>query len=143
MITMRKMDIKKGFTLIELLVVLVILAAITGLVAPQFIGRGEQAKVDLVTSDIKTIEQQLELYRLDNFTYPSTDQGLNALVTKPSGSPEPKNWKGPYIKGVAKDPWGNPYLYANLDGVIEIISFGADGLKGGTGSNADNSSATE
>lgn len=135
----RKKDL--GFTLIELLVVLVILAVITGLVAPQFLGRGEQAKLDLVQSDLKVIEQQLELYRLDNFSYPSTDQGLEALLQKPGGSPEAKNWKGPYIKRVAKDPWGVPYLYLNLDGAIEIISFGADGKEGGSDNNADISSA--
>jgi len=133
---------EKGFTLIELLVVLVILAAITGLVAPQFLGRGEQAKVDLVKSDLKVIEQQLDLYRLDNFVYPSTDQGLEALLSKPSGSPDAPNWKGPYIKSLPKDPWGNPYLYLNLDSEVEIISFGADGKEGGTGNNADFSSAS-
>lgn len=132
----------QGFSLIELMVVIVILAAIAGLVAPQLLGRGEQAKRDLVKSDIQTIETALDLYRLDNFTYPSTDQGLEALLGQPSGSPEAKNWKGPYLKKAARDPWGNEYAYLNDgSGGYEIISYGADGREGGEDNNADISSA--
>lgn len=131
-----------GFTLIELLVVLVILAAITGMVAPQFIGRGEKAKIDLVKSDLKVLEQQIELFRLDNYNYPSTDQGLAALLVQPTGSPEAKNWQGPYLKSEPRDPWGNLYLYINLNGAIEVLSLGADGQPGGLENNADISSVT-
>ncbi len=136
-----KHQINRGFSLIELLVVIAILAAIAGLVAPQLLGRGDQAKIDLVKSDINTIETALDMYRLDNYAYPSTDQGLDALMGQPSGSPEAKNWKGPYLKKTPQDPWGNEYAYINNGNAYEIISYGSDGRDGGEGAAADINSA--
>jgi len=138
-----KIASNRGFTLIELMVVIVILAAITGLVAPNLIGTSEESKRRLVQTDLKRLETALDLYKLDNFNYPSTDQGLEALMSQPSGSPEAKNWKGPYLKDPAKDPWGNAYAYINDGDAVEIISYGADGSEGGDGGNADISSNGE
>lgn len=134
------MKFEKGFTLIELMVVLVILGIIIGLVVPNVVGRGDEARVTAAETDIKTIGQALEMYRLHNSHYPSTDQGLEALVSKPSGSPEPKNWRGPYLSSMPDDPWDNPYGYINDGSIPEIISFGADGNEGGDGLNQDISS---
>ncbi len=132
-----------GFTLIELMVVLVILGIIMGLVVPNVVGRGDEARVTAANTDIKTIGQALEMYRLHNSHYPSTDQGLEALVSKPSGDPEPKNWRGPYISQTPSDPWQNSYGYINENGAPEIISYGADGTQGGEGINQDISSSGE
>lgn len=132
---------QRGFTLIELMVVLVILGIIMGLVVPNVVGRGDEARVSAAQTDIQTIGQALEMYRLHNSHYPSTDQGLEALVSKPSGSPEPKNWRGPYLQKVPADPWKTPYGYINENNVPEIISYGADGSAGGEGINADISSS--
>lgn len=132
---------QQGFTLIELMVVLVILGVLFGLVVPNVTGRGDEARVTGAKTDIKTIENALETYRLHNSHYPSTDQGLEALVTKPSGSPEPKNWRGPYLKQKPTDPWGNPYAYINEGSSYEVISYGADGQAGGSDTNQDISSA--
>lgn len=126
-----------GFSLIELLVVIAILAAIAGLVAPSLMGTGDEAKRKLVKADIKTVENALDMYRLDNYAYPSTDQGLAALVSQPSGSPEARNWKGPYLKTEPKDPWGNEYAYINNGDSVELMSYGADGREGGQGAAAD------
>jgi general secretion pathway protein G len=134
---------QSGFTLIELMVVLVILGIIIGLVVPNLTGRGDDARITAAATDIKTIENALEIYRLQNSHYPSTDQGLEALVEKPSGSPEPKNWRGPYLKITPTDPWGVDYGYINDGNAPEIISYGADGLEGGEGINADISSAAK
>ncbi|MEJ2042060.1 MAG: type II secretion system major pseudopilin GspG [Reinekea sp.] len=130
---------QSGFTLIELMVVLVILGIIMGLVVPNVVGKGDDARISAAKADIKTMQQSLEMYRLDNSHYPSTDQGLDALLSKPSGSPEPKNWRGPYLKkkSTPKDPWENVYGYVNDGGQPEIISYGADGQDGGEGINAD------
>ena len=132
-----------GFTLIELMVVLVILGIIMGLVVPNVVGRGDEARVTAAQTDIHTIGQSLEMYRLHNSHYPSTQQGLEALVSKPSGSPEPKNWRGPYLPKTPKDPWENPYGYINENGTPEVISYGADGAEGGEGLNQDISSANQ
>ncbi len=132
---------QRGFTLIELMVVLVILGVLFGLVAPNVIGRGDEARVQAAKTDIRTIENALDTYRLHNSQYPSTDQGLEALVTKPSGSPEPKNWRGPYLKQSPKDPWGNNYGYIQEGSSYEIISYGADGQAGGSDINEDISSS--
>lgn len=131
-----------GFTLIELMVVLVILGVIMGLVVPNVVGRGDEARVSAAQTDLGTIAQALEMYRLHNSHYPSTDQGLEALVNKPSGTPEPRNWRGPYLKQTPNDPWDTPYGYINDGGVPEVISYGADGRDGGEGLNADISSAS-
>lgn len=130
-----------GFTLIELMVVLVILGVLFGLVVPNVTGRGDEARVTAAKTDIRTLENALETYRLHNSHYPSTDQGLEALVSKPSGSPEPNNWRGPYVRQTPTDPWGNPYAYINEGGSYDIISYGADGQAGGSDINQDLSSS--
>ena len=129
-----------GFTLIEVMVVIVILGILAAVVVPRIMDRPDTARIAKVKQDIRTLESALNLYKLDNFTYPSTDQGLEALVKKPSGEPEPRNWKeGGYIDRLPKDPWGNDYQYLNpgVHGPIDIYSLGADGQEGGEGINAD------
>ncbi len=133
-----------GFTLIELMVVLVIIAVITGLVAQNFIGRDQQAMRQAVQADFNTIENALQMYRLDNSHYPSNEQGLDALLNEPAGSPEPRNWRGPYLRSAPRDPWGNDYDYVNHgSNRVEIISYGANGQPGGEGDDADISSLDE
>ncbi|MFC3852999.1 type II secretion system major pseudopilin GspG [Salinispirillum marinum] len=130
-----------GFTLIELMVVLVIIAVLTGLVAQNFIGRDHEARVGAARADFTSIENALTTYRLDNQNYPSTEQGIDALMSQPGGSPVPRNWRGPYLRRAPIDPWGNPYVYINQgSNQIEIISYGADGQPGGAGDDADLSS---
>ena len=129
-----------GFTLIEVMVVVAILAILAALVVPRIMDRPDEARVIKTRQDIRAIESALQLYRLDNFQYPSTDQGLEALVSKPSGSPEPKNWKsGGYLERMPKDPWGNEYQYLNpgLRGEVDIFSYGADGSPDGQGVSSD------
>jgi general secretion pathway protein G len=131
---------RSGFTLIEIMVVVVILAILAALIVPRVMSRPDEARVVAARQDIATITQALRLYRLDNLRYPSTEQGLAALVTAPATSPAPPNWKaGGYLERLPKDPWGNPYQYLNpgLHGEIDIFSFGADGVAGGEGLNAD------
>ncbi len=131
---------QKGFTLIEVMIVVIIIGILATLVVPKLIGRQDQALVTKARHDISTLENALKLYRLDNYVYPTTDQGLEALVTKPGGTPEPKNWKkGGYIERMPKDPWGNEYLYLNpgVHGDTDIYSLGADGQEGGDEMNAD------
>ncbi len=132
---------QSGFTLIELMVVLVIIAVLTGLVAQNFIGRDQQAMRQAVTTDFNTIDNALQMYRLDNGRYPSEEQGLDALLTEPSGAPEPRNWSGPYLRTEPEDPWGTAYQYSLDDGGNPVLtSFGADGQAGGEGDDADMSS---
>ncbi|WLD56651.1 type II secretion system major pseudopilin GspG [Salinispirillum sp. LH 10-3-1] len=132
---------QSGFTLIELMIVLVIIAVLTGLVAQNFIGRDHDARVQAARADFNSIQNALEIYRLDNQSLPSTEQGLDALMSQPAGSPPARNWRGPYLRSQPKDPWGNPYVYVNHgSNRIEIISYGADGQPGGTGDDADLSS---
>jgi len=136
----RKPTAQGGFTLIEVMVVIVILGILAAVVVPRIMDRPDTARIAKVKQDIRTLESALNLYKLDNFTYPSTDQGLEALVKKPSGEPEPRNWKeGGYIDRLPKDPWGNEYQYLNpgVHGPIDIYSLGADGQEGGEGMNAD------
>lgn len=131
---------QSGFTLIELMVVVVILALLATFVVPQIMDRPEQARVVKAQQDIRSIESALKMYKLDNFAYPSTDQGLEALAKKPEGNPKPRNYnpKG-YLESLPQDPWGNDYLYLNPGehGEIDIYSLGADGVAGGDGYNAD------
>jgi general secretion pathway protein G len=118
-----------GFTLIEVMVVVVILSILAAIVVPRIMDRPEQARITKAKSDIRALEASLNLYRLDNMMYPSTDQGLEALVSKPTDSPEPRNWKeGGYLDRLPVDPWGNTYLYLNpgTHGVIDIYSAGLD-----------------
>lgn len=132
---------QSGFTLIEIMVVLAILGFLVAMVAPNILGRTGEAQVKIAKAQIKEISNALDLYKLDNYFYPSTSQGLNALVEKPSGSPEPKNWKaGGYMKKLPQDPWGNEYIYITEGGTFEIISLGADGAEGGEEEAADISS---
>ncbi|MGC8833058.1 MAG: type II secretion system major pseudopilin GspG, partial [Armatimonadota bacterium] len=126
---------------IELLVVMIILAILAAVVIPRVIGRTEDARRAKAKSDIAAFETALDAYKLDNGTYPTTEQGLQALVEPPTTDPVPKNWNGPYLKkGIPKDPWGNDYVYVspgehNTD--FDIVSYGKDGQPGGTGENAD------
>ncbi|SDZ80178.1 type II secretion system major pseudopilin GspG [Microbulbifer marinus] len=130
-----------GFTLIEIMVVIVILGVLAGLVVNAVGGKTEQARVTAAKSDIRAIENALEFYKMDNFAYPSSDQGLEALVAKPSGFPEAKNWTQPYLKSkqTPKDPWGNEYQYISPGsaGPFDLFSLGADGKPGGEGDAAD------
>lgn len=129
-----------GFTLIEIMVVVVILGILAALVVPQVMSRPDQAKVTVAKGDIKAIAAALDMYKLDNFAYPSTQQGLDALVKKPSGNPQPKNWnRDGYLKRLPKDPWGNDYQYLSpgTQGQFDLYSFGADGKPGGSDLNTD------
>lgn len=133
---------RRGFTLIELMVVIVILSILAVYVAPKLVGREEQAKQVKARVDIQGIETALKLYKLDNGMYPTTEQGLEALVRPPESGKVPKNWReGGYIdKGkIAKDPWGNEYIYLSpgSHGDYDIISYGADGEPGGEQENED------
>ena len=130
----------QGFTLIEIIVVVVIIGILATFVAPKFLGRTDEARVVKAKNDIQALESALDLYKLDNYAYPTTDQGLEALVSKPSSDPVPNNWKeGGYIKKLQKDPWQRDYLYLNPGehSEIDIYSLGADGIEGGDGPNAD------
>jgi general secretion pathway protein G len=138
----------KGFTLIEILVVIVILGLLATFLVPKIISRPDEARVIKAKSDIRAFETGLKMYRLDNGMYPTTDQGLQALIEQPEIDPIPKNWNGPYldIEVLPKDPWGNDYIYRSpgeyIEGTqrerdYEIISLGADGQEGGEGFNAD------
>jgi len=129
-----------GFTLIEIMVVVVILGILAALVVPQVMSRPDQAKVTVAKGDIKAIAAALDMYKLDNFAYPSTQQGLDALGKKPSVNPQPKNWnRDGYLKRLPKDPWGNDYQYLSpgTQGQFDLYSFGADGKPGGSDLNAD------
>ena len=129
-----------GFTLIEVLVVVVILSILAALIVPKIMDRPDEARVVAAKSDIRAVTSALKLYRLDNGVYPSTEQGLQALVKKPETGEVPRNWKGSgYLDRLPKDPWKNEYQYLNpgLHGDIDIFSLGADGQPGGEGVNAD------
>jgi len=125
----------RGFTLIELLVVLAILTLLAGLVGPRVLGQLGGAKSKTAVVQIADLDKSLELYKLDVGRYPTTEEGLDALVKKPGSV---NGWNGPYLKGgVPTDPWNHPYRYTNNGGNIEIVSLGADGAPGGDGENAD------
>ncbi|MEY3017467.1 MAG: hypothetical protein RL336_602 [Pseudomonadota bacterium] len=130
-----------GFSLIEILVVMVIIGILVSLVAPSVLNRVDDARLQKVEADFKSIESALSIYHLDNFTYPSTDQGLQALVSKPDGQPEARNWKkGGYLKEMPVDPWGREYLYLSPGEEgreFDLYTLGADGVSGGEDQNAD------
>ena len=131
---------QQGFTLIEIIVVVVIIGILATFVAPKFLGRTDQARITKAKHDITALESALNLYKLDNYAYPTTDQGLEALVTKPASDPEPANWaKGGYLPKLSKDPWQRDYLYLypGEHGEVDIYTLGADGVEGGTDANAD------
>ena len=130
----------RGFTLIEIMVVIVILGVLAALVVPRVLDRPDEARAVAARSDIATIMQALKLYRLDNQRFPTTEQGLNALVAKPEQPPPPPNWKpGGYLERLPKDPWGRQYQYLSpgLKGEVDVFSFGADGQAGGSGVDSD------
>lgn len=129
-------SLQRGFTLIEVMVVVFILSILAAVVVPRIMDNPDKARVTKARQDIRAIESALNLYRLDNFQYPSTDQGLQALVEKPGGTPEPQNWKaGGYLDRLPMDPWGNEYQYLSpgQNGEIDIYSLGADAVPGGEG----------
>jgi len=130
----------QGFTLIEVMVVVVILGILAAFIVPRIIGRPDEAKIAKVKSDVRALQTALDLYRLDNGVYPTTEQGLKALTTKPSSEPIPSNWRtGGYIQKLNDDPWSYPYHYTNPGEHLEIdiFSYGADNKEGGEGINAD------
>jgi general secretion pathway protein G len=130
----------RGFTLIEVMVVVVILGVLAAIVVPKIMSRPDDARAVAARADIATITQALKLYRLDNSIYPTTEQGLAAMVNAPASAPVPANWKrGGYLDRVPKDPWGREYRYLNpgLRSEIDVFSLGADGQPGGEGTNAD------
>ena len=130
---------QQAFKLIEVMVVVVIMAILAAIIVPQIMSRPGQARVVAAKQDILAIENAMELYKLDNANYPTTEQGLDALIEKPTSDPIPDNWNGPYLKGsVPKDPWGNEYHYQNpgQHGDIDIFSYGPTNQAGGTGLNA-------
>jgi len=127
---------QSGFTLIEIMVVVVIIGILASVVVPRIMDNPDKARTAKAKNDLRVLESALDIYRLDNYAYPTTDQGLEALVSKPTSSPEPPNWKeGGYIKKLNSDPWGNEYLYLSPgeNGEIDIYSLGADGAPGGEG----------
>ncbi len=130
----------KGFTLIEVMVVVLIIGVLAALIVPKVMSRPDEARITATKQDIATITQALNLYKLDNLRYPTTEQGLAALVKKPTIAPVPPNWKSEgYLDRMPKDPWGTPYQYLQpgVHGQIDVFSFGADRAAGGEGNDAD------
>lgn len=138
--SLQKKTAARGFTLIEIMVVVVIMGILAALVVPKLMGRTDDARILAAKQDISTLMQGLKLYRLDNQRYPTTEQGLQALVARPATAPVPPNWKaGGYLDRLNKDPWGNLYQYLSpgVRGEVDVFSYGADGQPGGTGNDAD------
>jgi len=135
---MKRLRRSRGFTLIELMVVLVIIGVLAALIVPNMLDRADDARVTAARTDVNNLMQALKLYKLDNLRYPSSEQGLQALVAKPTVGVIPPNWR-PYLDKLPSDPWGHPYQFANpgLKGEIDVYSFGADGVVGGEKNNAD------
>ena len=131
-------QVRRGFTLIELMVVLVIIGVLAALIVPNVLERTDDARATAARTDINNLMQALKLYKLDNQRYPSAEQGLDALVKKPTGGNVPGNWR-PYLDKLPSDPWGKPYqyIYPGVKGEIDIFSLGAAGQAGGDGKNAD------
>ncbi len=130
--------VQGGFTLIELMVVLVIIGVLAALIVPNVLDRADDARTTAAKTDVNNLMQALKLYRLDNQRYPTGEQGLAALTTKPTTNPAPPNWR-PYLDKLPADPWGRPYQYLNpgVHAEVDVLSLGADGLPGGEGNNAD------
>lgn len=128
----------RGFTLIEVMVVIVILSVLAALIVPRIMSRPDEARAVAAKQDVAQVLQALKLYRLDNFRYPSTQQGLQALVVKPTQEPVPQRWQS-YLDKLPKDPWGNPYQYLSpgIKGEVDVFSLGADGKPGGDGVDSD------
>jgi general secretion pathway protein G len=135
---MRRRHRAVGFTLVEVMVVVIILGVLAALIVPRVIGRTDEARAVAARQDVAAIMQALKLYRLDNGRYPSSEQGLQALVSKPTLEPVPSNWKS-YLDRLPKDPWANPYQMLNpgIHGEIDVFTLGADAQAGGSGADAD------
>ncbi len=132
---------KRGFSLIEIMVVIIIIGLLAGIVGVSVFQQVTTAQVDTTTTNIRNLQQAIDLYRLNNFSYPTTEQGLKALKEKPEVGKIPKNWNGPYIQGsLPADGWGNEFQYTSDGKDYEIMSYGADGEEGGTEENSDLSS---
>ena len=131
-------SLQRGFTLIELMVVLVIIGVLAALIVPNVIDRADDARVMAARTDANNLVQALKLYKLDNQRLPTPEQGLAALLVKPTSGPIPANWK-PYLEKMPNDPWNRPYQYLlpGIKGEFDVMSFGADGVAGGEGKNAD------
>ena len=135
---LEKLEKSRGFTLLEVLTVVVIIGLLLTMVVPAVIGAGEKARVTVAKADLRSISNAMELYRMDNSHYPTTEQGIQALVEKPNGYPEPRKWgPEPYLKKVPLDPWESEYVYANDGVVFQITCLGSDGQEGGEGVAAD------
>ena len=130
--------LQRGFTLIELMVVLVIIGVLAALIVPNVLDRADDARVTAARTDIANLQQALKLYKLDNQRFPTAEQGLQALVSRPTAGPTPPNWRATLDK-LPNDPWGRPYQYISpgLKGEVDVMSLGADGQPGGEGKNAD------
>jgi general secretion pathway protein G len=131
---------QSGFSLVEILVVLVIMGLLVSIVAPNVMDRADSARIQKAQADFKAIQTALKLYRIDNYMYPTSEQGLEALVTRPTMAPVPRNWRnGGYLDSLPMDPWGRPYLYLSpgQSHEYDIYTLGADGVTGGEGQNAD------
>ncbi|MDH4224706.1 MAG: type II secretion system major pseudopilin GspG [Deltaproteobacteria bacterium] len=133
---------RQGITFIEILVVLIIIALIAGIVGTEMIGEAEKSRAAATRIQIQSLDSSLKMYRLHNSTFPSTEQGLQALVVPPTVGILPRNWQGPYIQKVPKDGWGGDFIYRNDGQRFVIVSLGADGVEGGEDLNADISSDT-
>ena len=131
-------SLQAGFTLIELMVVLVIIGVLAALIVPNVLDRADDARVMAARTDVNNLMQALKLYKLDNQRLPTSEQGLQALIAKPTSGPIPTNWK-PYLEKLPNDPWSRPYQYLNpgIKGEVDVMSLGADGQAGGEGKNAD------
>jgi general secretion pathway protein G len=136
--TLLRRSLQAGFTLIELMVVLVIIGVLAALIVPNVLDRADDARVMAAKTDVNNLMQALRLYKLDNQRMPTAEQGLQALMTKPTVGTIPQNWK-PYLDKLPNDPWGRPYQYLNpgIKGEVDVMSLGADGQSGGEGKNAD------
>ena len=130
---------QRGFTLIEIMVVVVIIGVLAALIAPGVMGRTDEARQTAAKADINTLMQALKLYRTDNMRYPTGEQGLPALIARPTAEPVPSRWSRPYVAKLPNDPWGNPYVYVypGVYGEVDVLSYGADGKAGGEGTDAD------
>lgn len=138
--TVFRSRVAAGFSLIEILVVVVIIGILAAVIVPRVMDEPDRARVTKARQDVQSLVTALNMYKLDNYQYPSTEQGLEALVGQPSGQPEAPNWKpGGYIDRLPNDPWGRPYQYLNpgLKGEIDVWSFGANGMPGGEGINGE------